>query len=99
MKCEICQLECDETSEHHLIPRTRHKNKRIKKKHKDANLNKTVNACRNCHKQIHALISEKDLADDYYTLEKLVAHPKMVTYILWIRKRGDTSKIRTKRSW
>jgi hypothetical protein len=41
--------------------------------------------CRPCHKQLHALFSEKELERSYDTLEKLAAHPEVERFVAWVR--------------
>ena len=40
-----------------------------------------------CHKEIHATLSEADLARSYNTPEALRAHPKLARFALWISRR------------
>ncbi len=40
-----------------------------------------------CHREIHATLSETELARDYATVEALRAHPKLEKFIRWIAKR------------
>lgn len=72
---------------HHLIPRTRHRQIRRKKLLTGRDLNETIAVCSSCHKQIHALISEKDLAREWNTTEKLLSHPDLGTFLDWIRQK------------
>ena len=40
-----------------------------------------------CHKEIHASLSEAELARSYNTIEALRAHPRLEKFIKWVRKR------------
>jgi hypothetical protein len=40
-----------------------------------------------CHRMIHRLFSEKELNADYTTPEKIVRHPEMARFILWVRRK------------
>jgi len=86
--CSFCDREilCD-PSDHHLIPRTRHKNKRNKKRFTREEVKKTVSSCEPCHSKIHSVFMEKELERDYYTVEAIKAHPEMEKFIEWIRVR------------
>ena len=99
MKCILCEKEYDKLTEHHLIPKTCHKKIKSKKAFVNIDLSKTINTCESCHKQIHALISEKELAYNYNTVEKLKRHPSINKYIVWAKKRNNIRSIKTKRSW
>jgi len=94
--CDLCNRELKLT-EHHLIPKTRQSNKKVKRDKTKEELTKTCWVCRDCHDQIHALINEKELASNYNTLEKLRCHPGLIEFVKWIRKQNR--KIKVKRSW
>jgi hypothetical protein len=85
--CELCDRERYDITGHHLIPRTLHNNKKVQATFPRAVLNITVPLCKPCHKQIHELISEKDLGWEYNTVEKLKAHPEVAKWIAWVRKK------------
>jgi hypothetical protein len=40
-----------------------------------------------CHKEIHATLSEGELARDFATPEALRAHPRLERFVEWVRKR------------
>ena len=40
-----------------------------------------------CHKEIHATLSEAELARGYATVEALRAHPRLARFIAWVAKR------------
>ena len=73
---------------HHLIPRTRHPNKRNKRQF-DRSEVKTRIAwfCPPCHNHVHALFSEKTLEREFNTLESLAAHSEVARFVSWIRKK------------
>jgi len=82
-KCAICERE-ETLTRHHLIPRTRHHNKRNKREFDRATVKKVVGICRPCHSQIHAVLTEKELERDYRTVERLRAHPEIKKFAIWI---------------
>lgn len=84
--CELCEREVYSTSRHHLIPRTVHSNKWFKKRYSRIEMEQTVDLCRDCHRQIHRFITEKDLGREYNTLEKLREHEKVKNFVAWLRK-------------
>ena len=69
---------------HHLIPRTRHHNKRNKREFERAVVRQVVGICRPCHSQIHALLSEKELEREFNTIAKLKEHPGIARFAEWI---------------
>lgn len=40
-----------------------------------------------CHREIHATLSEAELARDYSTPEALKTHPRLAKFIAWVQKR------------
>ncbi|MCM8529246.1 MAG: hypothetical protein NE327_22175 [Lentisphaeraceae bacterium] len=97
MNCQIC-LRVTKLTKHHLIPVSRHKNKKIKAAFTKEQLKTTINLCRECHNQIHVLISEKEMAERYNTLDEMLNHVEIAKYTNWIRDKNPTSKIRVHRS-
>jgi len=58
----------------------------------------TVLMHRACHRQIHALFTETELARHYASAEALRAHPEMVKFIHWIKEKPNNFNPRIKRS-
>ncbi|QBF33803.1 HNH endonuclease [Thalassococcus sp. S3] len=94
MSDPICPL-CDrpippgvKQSHHHLIPKL-----------KGGKGGPTVLLHHICHREIHASLSEAELARSYNTVEALRAHPRLAKFLAWIRKRPPEfqSKIPGKR--
>ena len=87
MKCELCEREHLLTF-HHLIPKSQHANKWFKKNFAKEEMNKGIDICKDdCHKQIHILVSEKELGKYYNTVEKLLNHKEIKKYIKWLKKK------------
>lgn len=40
-----------------------------------------------CHKEIHAVLTEAELARGFNTVEALRAHPRLAKFIRWVAKR------------
>ncbi len=86
--CELCGRTDVRLTRHHLIPRTRHRNKRIRRRFSREELaTRILWVCRPCHSQIHALIPEKELAERYHSREALLGHPGIRRFVDWIRDR------------
>ncbi len=96
--CELCGRENLELTRHHLIPRTRHRNRRVRRRFGREELTRRIlMVCRPCHGQIHALLSEKELADHFHSREALLAHPGIRRFVEWIRTRPADLKPRARR--
>ena len=69
--CELCKRSgVPKLTEHHLIPREN-----------GGRDKETVLLCEDCHKQIHALYTNKELAMRLNTLEKLKCDYKIEKYL------------------
>lgn len=89
-RCELCGREVHSLTRHHLIPRTRHANKRNNREFGRAEVKKRISwFCRPCHNHVHALFTEKMLKREFNTLESLAAHPDVARFVDWIRHKPD----------
>ncbi len=85
-ECAIC-TRVETLTRHHLIPRTRHSNKRNKRLFDRATVRQTIGLCRPCHSQVHLLLTEKQLERDWNTVEKLRSHPELQKFARWLAAR------------
>ncbi|OZM56844.1 restriction endonuclease [Lottiidibacillus patelloidae] len=85
--CELCERENIETTVHHLIPRE-----------EGGNYGPTANLCAACHKQIHALFTNKELASYLHTIQDLKNNEKMRKFLKWIKKQPSTASVKIKKS-
>ena len=91
--CELCGRTDVVLTEHHLIPRKLHRNKRVRQQYGRETLRTRVAMlCRPCHNTVHAEIDEKTLGREYSTIELLRSHPGVKAFAEWIAdKPGDTT--------
>ena len=82
MNDPVCPL-CDRPipkgcpqSQHHLTPKLR-----------GGKGGPTVLLHQICHNEIHASLTETELARDYDTIEALCRHPRLARFIAWVAKR------------
>ena len=93
----ICQL-CDRTTPltfHHLIPRKVHRRTRFKKQYSKGELETGINICSLCHTGVHRLYDEMTLAQQFNTIESLIADQSIQAHIQWVakQKRGLIDQI------
>ncbi len=98
-RCELCGRRMPRLERHHLIPRTRHSNKRNKRMFERAEVHERLAMlCEACHATVHATFSEKELEQEYNTVEALAAHPDVARFVRYARKQPPTAKIRVRRT-
>lgn len=98
-RCALCERVLSTVSKHHLVPVTRHSNIRGRDRsvsHED--LHTVVHLCRDCHNNIHAVLSEKELERDYPTLEALREHPEIRRFAEWVADKPQDAGRPAKRS-
>lgn len=84
-RCALCGRRGVRTTRHHLIPRRTHRLKRIRKRFERADrLGRILRVCRPCHSHIHAVLTERELAETYNTRQDLLAHPEITQFVSWI---------------
>lgn len=71
--------------DHHLVP-------------KEFGGTETIASCRDCHKAIHTLFTNRELVNHYHTRERLLANEKFVQMIAYIRKQDPAGKVKFKRT-
>jgi hypothetical protein len=96
-QCELCGRTVPGLTQHHLIPRMRQRARRIRREYGRAELaGRLLWLCRPCHDQVHAVLTEKELAARYNTREALAAHPDIARFVAWIRRRPADLKPRSR---
>ncbi|OYY58612.1 MAG: hypothetical protein B7Y05_11260 [Polynucleobacter sp. 24-46-87] len=85
--CPLCDrvIPNSQRDEHHLIPKS-HGGRQTAALH------------RICHRQIHAILTEIELARQYNTIEQLKLHADLASFIEWVRLKPDEFFERTRKS-
>jgi 5-methylcytosine-specific restriction enzyme A len=86
-QCGLCGRSGVETTVHHLLP----------KEHGGVS-GPTVKLCKPCHKQLHALYTNVELAARLTSVEALLADEQIARYLKWIRKQAPGAIPRTRKS-
>ncbi|MFC7370590.1 HNH endonuclease [Fictibacillus iocasae] len=84
--CELCRRNDVELTVHHLIP-----------KEMGGTFQPTALLCRPCHKQIHAIYENQELAIRLYTIELLKEDEKIGAFLKWIKKQPSSKLVHTKK--
>lgn len=96
--CELCGRSGERLTRHHLIPRTRHSNRHNKRTFARAEVHgRVAQLCVPCHRQVHAVLDEKELERSFNTLERLRAVPEIAAFVEWVRRRPPGTKVPTRR--
>lgn len=51
-----------------------------------------------CNRQIHALFTEKELANVYNNVETLLSHPEMLAFVSWVKTKPNSFIERSRKS-
>ena len=76
--CPLCGREIPSKTreKHHLVPRLK-------------GGKETVPLHRICHRTIHALLTESELARTYNTIEALLTHEGVRKFVRWVKKKPN----------
>jgi hypothetical protein len=87
LTCPLCErvIPKSQRDAHHLVPKSK-------------GGRQTQFLHRVCHRQIHALLTETELARQYATVEALLAHPEMQAFVAWVKTKPDEFFVRTRKS-
>jgi 5-methylcytosine-specific restriction enzyme A len=85
--CELCGRSDVETTIHHLLP-----------KEMGGTFGETAELCIPCHKQIHALYTNEEIALRLTTIPALREDEKLSSFIKWIRKQPPTKIMKIRKS-
>ncbi len=85
--CPLCNrpIPDSEKDAHHLVPKSK-------------GGRRTQYLHRVCHRQIHALLTETELAKTYNHVEALLAHPGIARFVAWVKTKPDNFYERTRKS-
>ena len=85
--CPLCDraVPKSQRDEHHLVPKS-HGGRQTAVLH------------RICHRQIHAVLTETELARQYNTVEQLKLQADLAGFIGWVRSKPDDFFERTRKS-
>jgi len=88
--CELCDRPVLQLTVHHLIPRSQ-------VRRSERSTLPTANICSACHKQLHALFSNRDLKAKYSSIEELRSAPEMQKFLTWVRKQDPNKRVKVRR--
>lgn len=85
--CPLCErkIPLSQRDAHHLVPKSK-------------GGRKTEYLHRICHRQIHALFNETELARQYDSVDALLSHSDIATFVAWVKTKPDDFMQRTRKS-
>lgn len=97
--CELCGRTQLPLTRHHLIPQSRHNKARTKRQFDKYDMKHEIAClCRACHSQVHALLSNQMLAQQYHTIAALRSHPEIARFAAWIATKPAGLKVTVRSS-
>lgn len=87
LTCPLCNrvIPPAQADRHHLVPKSK-------------GGRRTEFLHRVCHRQIHALLTEGELAGQYATVEALLQHPELQAFVAWVKTKSEDFFVRTHKS-
>ena len=85
--CPLCgrPIPPAQRDAHHLVPKSK-------------GGRQTTFLHRMCHRQIHALLTESELARQYATIDALLAHPELQVFVSWIKTKPEDFFVSSRKS-
>ena len=85
--CPLCDrvIPPAQRDQHHLVPKSK-------------GGRRTAFLHRVCHRQVHALLTESELARQYATVEALLQHPELQAFVAWVKTKPEDFFVRTYKS-
>jgi hypothetical protein len=92
--CELCERRVNHITKHHLIPQSRHSNRRNKRDFDREEVRARIAwLCRPCHTNIHATFTNKELERRLNTLDALREEQAIAKFTQWISGKPDGIKV------
>lgn len=91
-KCELCGRAVDVVTLHHLYPRSQGRRRKMK-----ATELPTAWLCAACHKQLHVLFTNQELARSFSSLSQLRAEPRVQKFVEWIARQDPNKRVKARR--
>jgi len=91
-RCELCEREVPRTTVHHLTPKSTARRKGMK----IAEL-PTAELCPPCHRQLHVLFPNQELAARLDSISALREEERVASFLHWLRRQPGTKGVRVRR--
>lgn len=95
--CSMCGATSNLT-EHHLIPKSIQNRKKIKNTNKEELTGKTIPLCFTCHSTLHSMFTEKELSENFYSIELIKQNTQLNNFIQWKLKHPNITNFSSKQN-
>jgi len=82
--CQLCHRDWINLTYHHLIPRSVHDKALTRGWHEERELNRVAWLCGACHRCVHRVATNEELAQHWDTVEKLQTRDDVQRFVQWI---------------
>jgi 5-methylcytosine-specific restriction endonuclease McrA len=82
--CELCARDWVPLTYHHLVPRSTHERALKRGWHAEWELNKVAWLCAACHRCVHRVASNEELAQEWHTVEALLEREDVRRFVDWV---------------
>lgn len=89
--CQLCGRVVPRLTEHHLLPRSQGRRRGL-----SADQLPTAWLCSPCHKTLHRLFTNAELAQGYASLDALRAHEGVQRFVRWVRRQPGSKGVRVR---
>ncbi len=87
--CELCGRQVS-LIRYYLIPKRTHRFGVIRAKYSKTELSSLIaRLCKSCHRHVHRIIKEPELAVYFNSIELLRTHPDINAFVDWLRNKPD----------
>ena len=89
--CQLCGRSVPRVTEHHLLPRSQGRRRGLKPQALP-----TADLCPPCHKTLHRLFTNAELAREYASLDALREHADVQRFVRWVQKQPGSKAVRVR---
>lgn len=99
-RCQYCNRFVRILQTHHIIPKLMLRRMNYKKRKELRRTSKiTVRLCRDCHRQIHSMFTNKELKNQFNDMNKITETKEFKKYLSFIVEKPEGTITHAKRRW
>ncbi len=95
--CPLCKRPLNKSwDRHHLIPQSLGGKAKRNERRQDGTHAEIVNIHKICHAKIHSVFTERELANYYHTVKRLLENEYIRAFVKWVNKKDPDFYEKTK---